>query len=66
MTRTCLLIVTFMLSLVISYPTFTQNANMSFSLASEGPGDGANLGGVAGADQHCQMLAEAAGAGGKT
>ena len=44
MTRTCLLIVTFMLSLVISYPTFTQNANMSFSLASEGPGDGANLG----------------------
>ena len=66
MTRTRLLIVAFMLSLVISYPTFTQNTNMSFFLTSEGPGDGANLGGVTGADQHCQMLAEAAGSGGKT
>ena len=66
MTRTRLLIVAFMLSLVISYPTFTQNANMSFFLTSAGPGDGANLGGVTGADQHCQMLAEAAGSGGKT
>ena len=58
MTRTRLLLVAFMLSLVISYPTFTQNTNMSFFLTSEGPGDGANLGGVTGADQHCQMLAE--------
>lgn len=66
MTRTRLLLVAFMLSLVISYPTFTQNANMSFFLTSAGPGDGANLGGVTGADQHCQMLAEAAGSGGKT
>ena len=66
MTQTRLLIVAFMLSLVISYPTFTQNTNMSFFLTSEGPGDGANLGGVTGADQHCQMLAEAAGSGGKT
>jgi len=66
MTRTRLLLVAFMLSLVISYPTFTQNANMSFFLTSAGPGDGANLGGVTGADQHCQMLAEAAGSGGET
>lgn len=42
-----------------------QNPNMSFFLTSEGPGDGANLGGLAGADAHCQMLAESAGAGGK-
>jgi hypothetical protein len=39
---------------------------MSFFLTSEGPGDGANLGGLAGADAHCQKLAVAAGAGAKT
>ena len=40
--------------------------DMSFFITSKGPGDGANLGGLAGADAHCQSLAEAAGAGGKT
>ena len=40
--------------------------DMSFFITSKGPGDGANLGGLAGADAHCQKLAEAAGAGGKT
>ena len=40
--------------------------DMSFFITSKGPGDGANLGGLAGADAHCQELAEAAGAGGKT
>ena len=39
---------------------------MSFFLTSKGPGDGANLGGLDGADAHCQMLAESVGAGGKT
>ncbi len=39
---------------------------MSFFVTSAGPGNGADLGGVAGADAHCQRLAEAAGAGGKT
>lgn len=39
---------------------------MSFFLTSSGPGDGANLGGLEGADAHCQALAEAVGAGGKT
>ena len=66
MTRTRLLFVALMLSLAISYPAFTQDANMSFFITSAGPGDGANLGGIAGADRHCQMLARAAGAGGKT
>ncbi len=36
---------------------------MSFFLASQGPGNGANLGGLNGADQHCADLARAAGAG---
>ena len=46
-------------------PATAQDAEMSFFLTSKGPGDGANLGGLAGADAHCQMLAESAGAGGK-
>lgn len=41
----------------------SQDQAMSFFITSVGSGDGANLGGLAGADQHCQMLAEAAGAG---
>jgi hypothetical protein len=39
---------------------------MSFFVTSVGKGDGANLGGLAGADAHCQQLAAAVGAGGKT
>src|ERR687892_358528 len=34
---------------------------MSFFVTSVGLGDGANLGGIAGADKHCQTLATAAG-----
>jgi hypothetical protein len=40
--------------------------NMSFFVTSHGPGKGADLGGIAGADAHCQMLAQSVGAGGKT
>jgi hypothetical protein len=43
-----------------------QAANTSFFVTSVGIGNGANLGGLAGADNHCQTLAQAAGAGGKT
>ena len=39
---------------------------MSFFITSVGPGDGANLGGLAGADAHCQKLASAAGAANRT
>ena len=39
---------------------------MGFFITSAGPGDGANLGGLAGADAHCQTLAENVGAGGRT
>lgn len=41
-------------------------ANMTFFVTSVGSGKGADLGGLEGADRHCQSLAEAAGAGGKT
>jgi hypothetical protein len=43
-----------------------QRGDMSFFITSAGSGKGADLGGLAGADQVCQMLAQAAGAGGKT
>jgi len=39
---------------------------MSFFVTSVGVGNGANLGGLAGADRHCQTLAAAAGAGSRT
>ena len=42
---------------------FAQDA-MSFFVTSAGLGDGANLGGLAGADAHCLQLAEAAGVSG--
>ena len=44
-------------------PAWGQSADMSFFITSSGPGDGANLGGLEGADQHCQALAYAAGFG---
>jgi hypothetical protein len=40
--------------------------NMSFFLTSVGPGKGGDLGGLEGADRHCQSLAQAAGAGQRT
>jgi len=39
-----------------------QQAEMSFFITSAGKGNGADLGGIAGADAHCQALATAAGA----
>jgi hypothetical protein len=39
---------------------------MSFFVTSAGPGKGADLGGLAGADRQCQTLAQAAGAGSRT
>ena len=45
-------------------PGLAQTANtMSFFVTSAGPGKGADLGGLEGADRHCNTLAQAAGAG---
>ena len=46
--------------------SMAQQANMTFFVTSAGSGNGANVGGLAGADQQCQQLAQAAGAGGHT
>src|SRR5438477_6025442 len=43
-----------------------QSPSMTFFVASTGPGKGADLGGITGADEHCQRLGTAAGAGDKT
>jgi hypothetical protein len=43
-----------------------QQAPMGFFITSVGPGKGGDLGGIEGADRHCQSLAQAAGAGNRT
>lgn len=47
-------------------PVVAQPADMSFFVTSQGPGKGGDLGGLAGADKHCQDLAAAVGAGART
>ena len=47
-------------------PQLPQAPNMTFFVISVGPGKGADLGGLEGADQYCQQLAQRHGAGGKT
>ena len=54
------------LAAVASLGVSAQGNQMSFFITSAGPGNGANLGGLAGADKHCQTLAAAAGAGNRT
>jgi hypothetical protein len=52
--------------LVLVAPVAAQDTSISFFITSQGLGDGGNLGGLAGADAHCQKLAEATGISGKT
>lgn len=55
-----------LVAFVVQERSAAQANQMSFFITSAGSGDGANLGGLAGADKHCQMLAQAAGAGDRT
>ena len=52
--------------IVLASPLMSQEAPMSFFVTSRGPGDGGNLGGLEGADAHCQMLAANVGRGSAT
>ena len=56
------------LLLAAALPAFGQTSpeKMTFFITSAGSGNGANLGGLDGADQICQNLAKAAGAGNRT
>ena len=56
----------FVLLLSFATAALAQGSAMSFFVTSSNPGMGADFGGLAGADAHCQALAAAAGAGGKT
>jgi hypothetical protein len=55
-----------LLSIGIPGVGHAQQSGMTFFITSAGPGKGADLGGIAGADKLCQTLAGAAGAGAKT
>ncbi|HEY7944891.1 MAG: hypothetical protein ACHP7M_01690 [Burkholderiales bacterium] len=50
----------------LNLPIPAYGADMSFFVTGVGSGQGADLGGLVGADRHCQTLAAAAGAGGHT
>src|SRR5205823_5464599 len=53
-------------ALGIGVAAHAQQSGMSFFVTSTPIGKGADLGGLDGADKHCQQLAQAAGAGGRT
>src|SRR5882724_9041733 len=46
----------------LAFTVHAQQASMTFFVTSVGKGNGADLGGLEGADAHCQSLAKAAGA----
>jgi hypothetical protein len=52
--------------LLAACATSPSSGPMSFFVTSTNPGNGGNLGGLAGADAHCQKLAAAVGAGNRT
>ncbi len=66
MIRTWPLVLLAAFLLAAASPAPQQAPRMSFFITSAGPGHGADLGGLAGADRHCQQLAAAAGAGDRT
>ena len=54
------------LAVTLASPATGQDAPMSFFITSANPGQGGDLGGLAGADAHCTSLAETAGVTGGT
>jgi hypothetical protein len=61
-----LLVSLVLVSLSLSAPAQAQQTTMTFFITSVGPGKGADLGGLEGADKYCQSLAQAVGAGNRT
>src|SRR5437868_12500073 len=53
-------------ALAIGGAAYAQQSGMSFFVTSAAIGKGADLGGLEGADRHCQQLAQTAGAGSRT
>ena len=65
-TRLSLIAPAMLLALGFAGAALAQESPMTFFITSTGSGKGADLGGLAGADKHCQSLAAAAGAGKRT
>jgi hypothetical protein len=65
-TRSFAMLLPFAVLSLTSGSALAQQSGMSFFVTSAGSGKGADLGGLEGADKHCQTLAQAAGAGSKT
>ncbi|MDP3077193.1 lectin [Bradyrhizobium sp.] len=63
--RLCFGLATASFAMLAAQPALAQAAGTSFFVTSVGIGNGGNLGGLAGADNYCQQLAQAAGAGAK-
>lgn len=68
MSRTCwsVMAAAGLLALGVSNGAQAQQTKMTFFITSVGNGKGANFGGLAGADRHCQALAHSVGAGWRT
>jgi hypothetical protein len=66
LTRVPLFVALVLVSLSLSAPAQAQQTSMTFFITSVGLGNGADLGGLEGADRHCQSLAQAVGAGDRT
>jgi hypothetical protein len=64
--RACLAIAAVSIAWIAAQPAHAQGAGTTFFVTSTAIGNGGNLGGLAGADNYCQTLAQAAGAGAKT
>ena len=61
-----LIVSSVLLTLGFSGAALAQQSGTTFFVTSAGSGKGADFGGLAGADRHCQALATAAGAGNRT
>jgi hypothetical protein len=66
MTRLALFVCLGLVAVGMSTSAQAQSTNMTFFITSIGLGQGADLGGLEGADRHCQALAQAVGAGGRS
>jgi hypothetical protein len=58
--------IAFLAAFGIGAAAYAQQSALTFFVTSAPIGKGADLGGLDGADKHCQQLAQSAGAGGKT
>jgi len=65
-TRLAVIVSAAAVSLGLGGSAQSQQVDMTFFVTSAGPGKGADLGGLAGADAHCQSLAQVVGAGNRT